>query len=143
MGLKMKLSVEYRDTGTKDGLYAYALHVRAYTDGSNDEADPRIFVMQRTPRTMNPFGRTDMEFDDVFVNVATPVDMYDIPPDEPDICHGMPYYRTDSVDLWFRNGHDVRQAKADIDADVADLCRLCDNLSNPEGFKHEETKTYG
>ena len=51
--------------------------------------------------------------------------------------------RTDSIDLWFRNGHDVRQAKADIDADVADLCRLCDNLSNPEGFKHEETKTYG
>lgn len=143
VGLKMKLNVEYSDTGTKDGLYAYALHVRAYADESNDDADPRIFVMQRTPMTMNPFGRTDLEFDDVFVNVATPVDMYDIPPDEPDICHGMPYYRTSEIDLWFRNGHDVRQAKEDIDTDVADLCRLCDNLSNPEGFTHKETRSHG
>ena len=139
----MKLEITYKDTGTKDGLYAYALHVSAISASSEEDSDPRIFVMQRTPRTMNPFGSTDLEFDDVFVNVATPVDMYDIPPDEPDICRGMPYYRTSEIDLWFRNGHDVRQAKADIDADIADLCRLCDTLSNPEGFKHEETKIHG
>ena len=136
----MKLTLEYSQTDTKDGLYAYALHVASSPE---DGADPRIFVFQRTPRTMNPFGRTDMEFDDIFVNVATPVDMEEIPPDEPDICHGMPYFRSDTLDLWFRNLEDIEQAKRDIDEDVASLCRLYDNMSDTGGFRTKETKSYG
>ena len=149
----MELEVTYTQSETKDGLYAYALHVEVVlpedsndsndSNDGNDAWDWNIFVFRRSTPTMNPYGQTDGLVDDEFFNVATPVDMYDIPPDEPDICHGMPYYRTSEIDLWFRNGHDVRQAKADIDADIADLCSLCDTLSNPEGFKHEETKTHG
>jgi hypothetical protein len=138
----MKLTLEYSQTETKDGLYAYALHIVASTV-LNDDGDPHIFVYHRRPRTMNPFGRTDLEFDDVFVNIATPVDMEEVPEDAPDICHGMPYYRSDTLDLWFRNLEDVEQAKKDVDRDVASLCKLYNNMSDTDGFRFKEEKTYG
>ena len=137
----MKLSSTYSQTTTKDGLYAYALHVSVKSE--EEVGDPNVFVLQRSTPTMNPYGRTDLLVDDVFVNVATPVDMYDIPRDEPDPCHGMPYYRTSEIDLWFRNLEDLEQAKRDIDEDLASLAKLYNNLEDRPKYEHEETRTYG
>lgn len=134
----MKLKTTYKQTTTKDGLYAYALKVTVESDD-----DPHVFVFQRSMPTMNPFGGTDLEFDDDFVNVATPVDMYDIPVDRPDPCHGMPYYRSSSVDLWFRNLEDLEQAKKDIDEDLDSLSKLYNKMENEESYEHEETREYG
>ena len=135
----MKLNTTYRQNTTKDGLYAYALHVSV----TSDDGDPNVFVFQRSTPTMNPYGRTDRMVDDVFVNVATPVDMHEIPAKEPDPEHGMPYYRNSVLDLWFRNAGDVETAKRDIGEDLASLARLCESLSNDETFQYEETRTYG
>lgn len=146
----MKLEVTYKTSTTKDSLYAYGLvvEVRPHVpDVSNDESndseeavsDPNVLVFRRSCRTMNPFGRTDKWFDDEFFNVATPVDMYDVPAKEPDIEHGMPYYRDCTANLWFRNPSDLNRAKSEIDSDIASLCRLYDNLSDPDTYLHEET----
>jgi len=134
----MKLKTTYRQTSTKDGLYAYALHIEVESD-----EDPNVFVLQRSTPTMNPYGRTDCVFDDTFINVATPVDMYDIPAGAPDTCNGMPYYRSSSIDLWFRNMEDMERAKSDIDEDLASLARLYNNLNDETTYKYEETRTYG
>ena len=133
----MKLKATYKQSTTRDGLYAYALKVVVESDD-----DPNVFVFRRSTPTLNPYGRTDMVVDDVFVNVATPVDMYDIPAREPDPEHGMPYYRNSVLDLWFRNAEDVEHARRDIDEDLASLARLCENLSNDETFQYEETRIY-
>lgn len=136
----MKLKITYKTSSTKDGLYAYGLHVEATpVDPSNDSDDPNIFVFRRSTPIMNPFGSTDKAVDDNFFNVATPVDMYDIPIGKPDIENGMPYYRDSSLDLWFRNLEDVENAKLDIDNDIASLCRLYDNLDDVSHYQHEES----
>ena len=143
----MQISVTYRLSSTKDGLYAYALHVSANFGGPLGDSDgvpkpANVFVFRRSTPTMNPFGHTDMEVNDEFFNVATPVDMYDIPEKNPDIERGMPYFRDSEMDLWFRNLEDVTRAKREIDADVAALARLWDNLNNPEDYQLEETITH-
>lgn len=134
----MKLTSTYRQTTTKDGLYAYALHVSVESD-----EDPHVFVYQRYTPTMNPYGRTDLVVNDEFINIATPVDMYDIPVDEPDPCHGMPYYRSSTLDLWFRNLEDLERAKGDIDKDLESLAKLYNNLDSNDTYEYEETRTYG
>ena len=144
----MKLQLNYKLSETKDGLYAYALHVEvSVPEDSNDsndsnDIDPNIFVFRRSPRTMNPFGPTDGWFDDEFFNVATPVDMYDIPAKFPDIENGMPYYRDSKVELWFRNCEDAARAKREISEDIASLVKMWDNITDASGFKCSETRVY-
>lgn len=135
----MRIAVEYKQTSTKDGLYAYALHVSA---SSPEGYDSHVFVYQRQPPRMDPFGKFGGVRDDVFVNVATPVDMADIPCDQPDIEHGMPYYRSSTVDLWFRNLEDTERAKREIDRDIGDLVRLMNQFDKPDEFPHTETREY-
>lgn len=150
----MELEVTYTQSDTKDGLYAYSLKIEAKvpnddstdsTDStdSNDGLDPNIFVFRRSVKTMNPFGTTDGWFDDDFFNVATPVDMYDIPVGSPDIENGMPYYRGSKVELWFRNSEDVRKAKFAIAADIASLVKMWDNINEETGRTSHETVVYG
>lgn len=139
----MTIKLDTAISSTKDGLYAYALQidvVPANTGDSTDSTDSmdlpdpawdgKVFVFRRSVPTMNPYGRTHRWVDDEFFNVATPVDMYDIPPDEPDPAHGMPYYRDSKVTLWFRNLEDAIRAKKAIQEDVDSLARLWDNMSN-------------
>lgn len=146
----MEIEVTYRQSETKDGLYAYALHVeaRAVPDDSNDsndsnDVDANIFVFRRSTPTMNPYGVTDAVVDDEFFNVATPVDMYDIPAKKPDVENGMPYFRDSKVELWFRNYEDVLRAKREMSEDIASLVRLWDNINDEAAFKYGETRTYG
>lgn len=143
----MELEVTYTQSETKDGLYAYSLkiEVSAPDEDSNDsnDTDLNIFVFRRSVKTMNPFGRTDGWFDDEFFNVATPVDMYDIPAKEPDIENGMPYYRDSKVELWFRNAEDVSKAKEAIAEDIASLVKMWDNITEGTGRTTTDTVVYG
>ena len=145
----MKLRLTYRQSETRDGLYAYALHILAEpADPSNEsedggfESDPRIFVFRRSTPRMDPFGPNDRVVDDEFVNVATPVDMFEVPPDEPNPECGMPYFRSDTLDLWFRNARDVARARHDIDDTVKDLVLQLNGLSDQTTFKSEEVVEY-
>lgn len=135
----MKLKQICKQSSTKDGLYAYSLHisVEACDDDSAESSDPNVFVFRRSVPTFNPNGPTDGVVDDVFFNVATPVDMYDIPVKRPDVEHGMPYYRDSELDLWFRNLEDLDRAKEEVTSDIASLCGLCNNFSSGAGV--EET----
>lgn len=141
------LKLTYSQSSTRDGLYAYCLHIKAEPllaeteDGSL--SNPNIFVFRRSTPTMNPFGNTDMEVDDEFFNIATPVDMYDVPEKQPDIEKGMPYFRDSELDLWFRNMEDMERARSEIDGDVASLVTLWDNISATDKFEHTETVHYG
>ena len=142
--------VTYRMTTRKDCLYAYALHAEAECDGDDAGAesvedvlhDPRVFVFRRSTPAMDPFGRNDRVVDDEFFNVATPVDMYEIPPDEPDPCRGMPYYRSSSLDLWFRNASDLERARKDLDDTLRDLAVQLGRMSDPSSFESVETASY-
>lgn len=146
----MKIQLDASISSTDDGLYIYALHMVASLPDSGkedsteatDTLDPNIFVFRRSTPTMDPFGNTDKMVDDEFFNVATPVDMYDIPIGEPDIENGMPYFRDSKLDLWFRNLDDALRAKKEISADVASLARLWDNINNTEGFREAETVVF-
>lgn len=60
----------------------------------------KVFVWQRN-------GILDtQDSEDLFVGVATPVDIEEIPEDTPDIANEMPYYRTNQVEVWFRTYDD-------------------------------------
>lgn len=141
------LKLTYSQSSTKDGLYAYCLHVKAEPllteSGDGGLSNPNIFVFRRSTPTMNPFGNTDMEVDDEFFNIATPVDMYDVPEKQPDIEHNMPYFRDSELDLWFRNMEDMERAKSEINSDVASLVKLWDNISATDKFEYTETIHYG
>ena len=139
-------STDYSDIDWDNYDWNMGARCRPHPDDSadsNDAWDWNIFVFRRSTPTMNPYGRTDMVVDDEFFNVATPVDMYDIPAKFPDIEHNMPYFRDSKVELWFRNLEDALRAKREIEEDVASLCRLWDNLNDESTFKLVETRTYG
>lgn len=146
----MEIQLDTSMSSTDDGLYIYALHMEASlpdsgkedSTGATSTLDPNIFVFRRSTPTMDPFGTTDKMVDDEFFNVATPVDMYDIPIGEPDIENGMPYFRDSKLDLWFRNLEDALRAKKEISADVASLARLWDNINNTSSFEFKETTVY-
>lgn len=124
--------LRYTRKGTRDGLYAYGLKVEARLvsapPGLSDTVDAGLFVYRRSTPFSRPGGSSD-GCEDVFVNVVTPVDFVDIPYGSPSPEKGMPYYRSDSLDLWFRNSEDVDRAMDDIDADVAGLARSLRTLS--------------
>ena len=142
----MGLSVTYKRSSTKDGLYAYALRAEARISNPEDSSeselpDPAVFVFRRSVPAMNPFGPTDKLVDDEFFNVATPVDMFDVPAGEPDIESGMPYFRDSKLDLWFRNFEDLERAQNEISSDIASLVKSWDNV-NGDSFEYEETISY-
>ena len=154
----MKLRVTYSQSSTRNGLYAYGLHVSVRpadpddSNDSNDSNDPAdapdcgVFVFRRSTPGFDPmrqFPGMDRRSWDEFWNVATPVDMHDIPRGEPDIPGGMPYFRLPDLDLWFRNLEDLLRAKREIGADIADLCRLTDALDDVSSYESSETVEYG
>jgi len=74
--------------------------LRITVTGSTGGMSTKIFVWQRSSIPESE------DFKDIFIGVATPVDIDDIPVDTPDTEDEMPYYRTDVVELWFRNYED-------------------------------------
>ena len=93
----------------------YGLEVEV-TDTSG--VTPKIFVWQAR------------ESGDVFVCVASPADIEEVPEDDPDIDSGMPYYRTGRVSLIFRNYRDFEKYSRRMDDKIAMLSRALNGLEN-------------
>ena len=54
----------------------------------------------------------------------------------------MPYYRSSTLDLWFRNLEDLERAKREIDADIDSLVRLMNQFDKPKDFVHTEVREH-
>lgn len=118
---------------------SYALKVTIVPDNSEGLEYPhKLFIMQVSTPTMIS-GDTK----DFFINVATPVDIEEIPEDSPDLSNDIPYYRTNEITLWFRCLEDLERTKNTIDADIAHFIKTYAVLNNENEFKTIEEKTYG
>jgi hypothetical protein len=91
-GLKIKrfkvLNVDYL------GFSAYRLRLEV-AEASN--MDPRVFVYRRDP--VDPYTNDQL---DTFFTVASPVDMEEYPPENPDPQKAYPFLRKSFVELDFR-----------------------------------------
>ena len=92
----LRLEVTYTPrTGRPIRLHRLKLHVL-----KADGCSPYVFVYQRATRGA---PMEDGSPRDEFVCVADELDEDEIPVNEPDMERNVPYYRTDSVELLFRN----------------------------------------
>ena len=119
MAATLKVQV-YQSTGRH--LQGYTLKIRV-TEA--EEMSPAVFIFQRLKP--NPDGTRDA---DRFVCVADAVDMEEVPELGPDFLNEMPYYRTDTVELVFRNAIDRDSTETDIKNDITALVQSLDAMSN-------------
>lgn len=133
--MSAQLTVQYYTSPSNASqVYAYALKVDVT---SATDMPQKIFVFQRGEKRTN-----SGEFIDSFMNIASPVDMDNVPEDEPSLEDNIPYYRKSSVTLYFRCLEDLEDTKNDIDDDIATLVRTYRILQDFDNFKLLEEKTY-
>lgn len=130
---KNKLTARYSTTvpNKHPAIYAYALKVeitRAVGYPSH------LFVFQRSPEN------NEGDSVDTFIQIASPLDVDEVPENAPDLQRNMPYYRTDKVVLWFRTMEDLELAKKKIKDDLQTLV-LTYNVLNGSADK-EEIESY-
>ena len=133
--MPISLTVEYYQTPTqKSQVYGYALRVKVT---SAEGMPSKIFVYQRGEQRLNSGNYVDK-----FINIASPVDMGNVPEDEPQLDAGIPYYRTDEVILYFRCLQDLVESKADISDDINHLVESYKLFEDTDNFELTETKVY-
>lgn len=105
--MSASITVRYDRSDIQPGLQAYGLKVTAT---SAVEMSEKIFVMRRGVVNANANEITPVPNPadpgiqpDTFICLADPVDLEEVPEDCPDPAHEMPYYRVDSIELWFRS----------------------------------------
>lgn len=130
---KPKLVVRYSMTVPEEhpAIYAYALKAEVTAATIYPE---HLFVFQRSPST--PAG----DAVDSFIQIASPLDIEEIPVNAPNLQEGMPYYRAKEVTLWFRNIEDLKLAKEKMKADIAVLTTTYDILNGE--LDNQEEVTY-
>lgn len=122
------LRVRFSQNAEKRGVYCYALKVEvAFSKG----IPSKIFVFHQMPAGLD--GNTFAEFD----HVATPVDLQEIPEDA--ASEIVPWFRTDSCVVWFRNADDLKTAKQLFVDDIGELQKAYDILSSDENFSVQTT----
>ena len=133
--MPISLTVEYYQTPTqKSQVYGYALKVKVT---AAEGMPSKIFVYQRGEQRLNSGNYVDK-----FINIASPVDMDNVPEDEPQLDAGIPYYRTDEVILYFRCLQDLVESKADISGDINHLVESYKLFEDTDNFELTETKVY-
>lgn len=113
-------------------IYAYALKVEVLEAKG---LDVNLFVFQRISHG------AEGDATDEFIQIASPVDIEEIPAHAPDLAHNMPYYREKEVTLWFRCYEDLRLAKEKMDGDFETLSLTRDTLVGDLDITEE--KSYG
>lgn len=128
------IRVRYSETVPEQhpAIYAYALKVEVL---SAEGYDDHVFLFQRS--------KTNLEDDwvDEFIQIASPLDIEEVPEDAPDLKHNMPYFRTKEVTLWFRCLEDLRLAKGKIRDDLQTLALTYDTIG--DRYDKDEEETYG
>jgi hypothetical protein len=96
--------------------------LRITVTASTDNMTKNIFVWQR-----NAIKDTE-DSEDIFVGVATPVDIEEIPETTPDVANEMPYYRTAVVEVWFRTYTDFEFYSTRIQTRISMLLAAVNGL---------------
>ncbi len=87
--------------------------------------DPRVFVFGRSP----PDPRSG-ETADTFYSVASPVDMEEYPPDEPDPQTEFQMFRADTVDVLLRSASEYEGTLDLIERELRNLVHALNILEN-------------
>lgn len=92
------------------------------------EMPQEIFVFQRTTQ----YGESaDDQFADLFVNVASPVDIEEIPVNNPNDDNN-PFYRSKDLTLCFRSSVELEECWGYIKEDIEGLVDALNSLANLE-----------
>ena len=133
--MQPSITVQYYQSPSHGSqVYGYAMRVKV-TEATGMPS--KIFVFQRGKKRTN-----SGEFIDHFINIASPVDMDNVPEDEPAFDSNIPYYRKDTVTLYFRCLQDLEECKDDISGDIFHLVETYKYLEDYDNFELVETKTY-
>ena len=108
------LTVRYSTTipDKHPAIYAYSLKVEVTKAVGYPS---HLFVFQRSP------DNNEGDAVDTFIQIASPLEVDEVPENAPDLQNNMPYYRSDKVVLWFRNMEDLELAKNKIKDDLQTL----------------------
>lgn len=99
-------------------LGAYRVRIEAH---EAEDMDSRVFVWRRDP--VNPYTSQETN---TFFAVASPVDMEEYPPEDPDPDKAYPFFRRSWVELDFRAVSDGNEAWVRI---VELVCQLITSLN--------------
>lgn len=124
----------YQSPSHTSRIYGYVLRVKV---DAADGMPSKIFVFQRGEQRTN-----DGDVVDHFINIGSPMDLDNVPEDEPLLDSGIPYYRLDEVTLYFRNLDDLIETKNDISGDIFNLVQSYKYLEDTDAFEKMETRDY-
>ena len=131
-GFSTGLRVKFSQTRDIRGIYGLALKVEVVRATG---MSGKIFVFHQKPAGSG--GNSYAEFS----HVASPVDMNEIPEDA--CSETVPYYRTDSVTVWFRCMDDLVAAKQLLADDIGSLQRTYFVLTNDNNFTNQSILDFG
>lgn len=127
------LTVAYDYSCSRSTLFGYALRVRVTAASGMSGA---VFIFQRGAAPA-PAAGEDVE--DMFICIADPVDLQEIPESAPALDQEIPYYRLAEVTLAFRSVEERDATKTAIEEDIRLLVR---SVNLMESFTHTDTVTY-
>ncbi len=127
--MSKNITVTYSMSDFRVDMQGYALDVEVT---AATEVTDKIFVFQTAPEGL-------AEGKDVFQCVASPVQLEELPADDPDLDNDMPYYRKEKVTLHFSHPDILVMYKNLISNDIK---QLMDSLEAMASFTTQETTTY-
>jgi hypothetical protein len=110
--MAISIDVRYYVSVKQNAMFCYLLKVVAE---SAVEMPKEIFIFQRN---VAPAQTANAQPTDQFTCLADPVDLEEIPVDVPDLLNEMPYYRSATVDLLFRDMITLEETKTLIAEDI-------------------------
>ena len=128
----ISITVTYDETQPVRG-HAYGLKI---TVDESTGIDSNIFVYRAGG---SPSLRPSEPKSDAFICIADPVDMEEYPVYEAELEEEMPYYRSDTVTLYFRNLGDMYITKERIQDDIRTLVK---SVSRLQEYPISSTETY-
>lgn len=131
----MKIKVKFSTTTTGDQYLGYAIKAEVV---EADGITPDIFVFQAGVPELHT-----KRINDVFTNVASPVDIEETPSGEPDLSKKNPFYRRSSVTLWCRSAAWLEEIKNNLDRDIRSLVDTYRVLNDENQYTNQEEITYG
>lgn len=114
-GGSVVVEVTYTPRGAGRGRRRLPMHRLRLQVMSADGCSPNVFVYRRATKGA---PMEDGSPRDEFVCVADELDEDEIPVGEPDMERNVPYYRTDSVELLFRNPDLMYETARDLMASL-------------------------
>lgn len=137
---KPTLNVSFSTSTRRQPVHAYGLQVTV----TSSTLQPEVFIFRRgaTPAPVTGYA-PDEEPTDTFICIADPVDIEDVPVNEPDLANEMPYYRVAEVLLYFRSPEDLEETKQHIEDDLNVLVRTLQALENVNAYNDAGTTVIG